>query len=87
IDEGVAVIDQQIKEGDVVLIHYAKGRGRSATLLAAYLMKHDQMTYDQANQLMLSKRSLVNLQARHQRVLEAWYAGQEEKTETALGAE
>jgi len=87
IDKGVAFIDQQIKEGDIVLVHCAKGRGRSATLLAAYLMKHDQMTYDQANQLMLSKRSLVNLQARHQRVLEAWYAGQEEKTEPALGAE
>jgi protein-tyrosine phosphatase len=72
IEQGVAFIDQHIKAGDVVLVHCAKGRGRSATLTAAYLMRHDQMTYKQARELMVSKRSLVNIQGRHQRVLEAW---------------
>ena len=61
----------------MVLVHCAKGRGRSATLVAAYLMRHDQMTYDQARELMVDKRSLVNLQGRHQKVLEAW--NEEEK--------
>jgi protein-tyrosine phosphatase len=72
IEEGVAFIDEHVQDGGIVLVHCAKGRGRSATLLAGYLMKHDGMTYDQALELMLSKRSLVNLQGRHQRILEAW---------------
>ncbi len=77
IEQGVAFIDEHIKEGDVVLVHCAKGRGRSATLVAAYLMRHDQMTYDQARELMVDKRSLVNLQGRHQKILETW--NEEEK--------
>lgn len=81
IDKGVTFIDQQVNAGNVVLIHCAKGRGRSATLMAAYLMKHDHMDYDQAIQLLLSKRSLVNLQGRHQRVLEEWSAGQQKRAE------
>jgi protein-tyrosine phosphatase len=72
IELGVAFIDEHIKEGDVVLVHCAKGRGRSATVIAAYLMRHDQMTYEQARDLMVSKRSLVSLQGRHQKVLEPW---------------
>lgn len=76
IEEGVAFIDKHVQDGDVILVHCAKGRGRSATLLAAYLMRHDHMTYDQAIELLLSKRSLVNLQGRHQRILEAWNSEQ-----------
>ena len=72
IDSGVAFIDDHIKAGDVVLVHCAKGRGRSATLTAAYLMRHEDMTYEQARELMVSKRPLVNIQGRHQKVLEAW---------------
>jgi protein-tyrosine phosphatase len=78
LDRGVAFIDERIKEGDVVLVHCAKGRGRSATLTAAYLMRHEGMTYEQARDFLVSKRSLTNLQSRHQKVLEAWLDGADE---------
>lgn len=72
LDDGTTFIDEHVNNGGKVLIHCAKGRGRSATLLAAYLMRYEGLSYDEARELMLSKRSLVNLQGRHQKALERW---------------
>ena len=81
LDEGASFIERKIDDAGVVLVHCAKGRGRSATLAAAYLMRYDQMTYEEARELLVSKRSLTNLQGRHKKVLEAW--NQEQKSDTA----
>ena len=72
--DAVAWIDEQLADGRTVLVHCAKGRGRSATVLAAYLMRERGMTFDEANELLHSKRALVKLEARHRRVLESWIA-------------
>lgn len=72
LDEGVAFIHKQLQAGNTVLVHCAKGRGRSNTLLAAYLMRHRGMSYVEANRLIKEKRALSNLQSRHQRALEEW---------------
>ncbi len=70
--DAVDWITTQILDGRVVLIHCAKGRGRSATVLAAYLMDVQGMTFDEVDDLLTSKRKLVKLQDRHRRVLESW---------------
>ncbi len=72
--EAVAWIDEQLADERTVLIHCAKGRGRSATVLAAYLMKTEGMSFEDVRDLLQSKRSLVKLEDRHRRVLEAWVA-------------
>jgi hypothetical protein len=76
-DEGVLTdavdwIAARILEHRVVLIHCAKGRGRSATVLAAYLMDAMGMTFEEVDDLLTRKRPLVKLQDRHRRVLESW---------------
>ena len=72
--DAVAWIDEQLADGRTVLVHCAKGRGWSATVLAAYLMREGGMTFDEANELLQSKRALIKLQARHRSVLELWIA-------------
>jgi rhodanese-related sulfurtransferase len=72
--EAVAWIEAQLADDRTVLVHCAKGRGRSATVLAAYLMKTDGYSFDAVRDLLQTKRALVKLEDRHRRVLESWVA-------------
>jgi protein-tyrosine phosphatase len=74
LSEAVNWIHEQIVQKRNVLIHCAKGRGRSATLLVAYLMECEGMSYDEAKELLRSQRPLTHLESRHRRRLESWYA-------------
>lgn len=81
LDNGTAFINEHVEAGDIVLIHCAKGRGRSAAMLAAYLMRYEGCSYQEAKELLSSKRSLVQLQGRHQRTLETWIRHQDMGTD------
>jgi protein-tyrosine phosphatase len=74
ITEGVDWMKQQAAAGRSVLVHCAKGRGRSATILAAYLMREAGYSYVEARDLLKSRRKLSKLEDRHQVVLEDWIA-------------
>ena len=74
--DAVDWIEAQLADGRTVLVHCAKGRGRSATVLAAYFMREERMTFDEASGLLRSRRRLVKLEARHRLVLESWIATQ-----------
>jgi atypical dual specificity phosphatase len=74
LDEGVAFMRRHIENDGVVLVHCAKGRARSATLLAAYLMAYEGYSFEAANDFLKEKRPLVKLQPRHRHRLSQWLA-------------
>lgn len=72
ISEAMAFIDKQIEENRAIYIHCAKGRSRSATLVAAYLMEKHNMSFEEARAFMVKRRKLVKLEKRHGEVLNTW---------------
>ena len=58
---GVESLAQALDQGHIVYIHCKAGRGRSATIVIAYLMQYQMFSYDDAFALVQKWRPTINL--------------------------
>jgi len=65
-------IEEMRNSGKGVLVHCQQGISRSASIVIAYLIRNHRMTYDQALELVKSKRACVEPNAGFVRCLRAW---------------
>ncbi|MFK7824822.1 MAG: dual specificity protein phosphatase family protein [Oligoflexales bacterium] len=61
IDQGADFIHSQISRGRNVFVHCKSGKGRSATMVAAYLIKYRNLSADEAITLVHSQRRHVSI--------------------------
>tara|TARA_B100001029_G_C14738839_1_gene274381 strand:+ start:85 stop:534 length:450 start_codon:yes stop_codon:yes gene_type:complete len=52
-------INDLLTKGKSIFVHCYAGKQRSATVVCAYLMKYMSLTYDQATELVRSKRLII----------------------------
>jgi protein-tyrosine phosphatase len=71
IKTGIQELAESLKGGKTVYIHCKAGRGRSATIVIAYLMQHQLMSFDDAFALVQNARPQINLNsAQRQAILD-----------------
>ena len=61
IKEGVSFLYRRLHAGKNVYIHCKAGRGRSVTIVIAYLMQYHQLSYEEAYLKVLRARRQINL--------------------------
>lgn len=67
---GAAIVDKAIKNGKNVYVHCRNGHGRSPTLVAAYLIRHEGYEVNQAIKLIKNKRPEIHIEKRQREALD-----------------
>lgn len=70
---GVEFIERHSQAGGKVYVHCKAGRGRSATIVMAWLMKHDRLTPAEAQQRLLEARAHVNRKLAQRPVIQKYF--------------
>ena len=55
------IIDNHLKNGDIILIHCYMGASRSASIIIYYLIKKYNLSYNYVKKFILQKRNIINL--------------------------
>ncbi len=61
LDEGATFIAEQLKNERALYVHCKSGKGRSASLVMAYLMKYERLSFDDALKFLKTNRPDISL--------------------------
>ena len=70
LEMGTSVIEQAVQHKKKVYIHCKNGHGRSPTLVAAYLIRYENMSVDEAISLIKGKRPEIHIEERQKKALD-----------------
>ena len=65
IEKGIDILKEHIKNKKRIYIHCKSGRGRSATIVVCYLMKHRDFSKDEARAFTKAKRPQITIDGCH----------------------
>lgn len=82
VNQAVAFIEQQTRDGGTVYVHCKAGRARSATVAMCWLIQHRNMTPEQAQALLLEKRPHVNPHVYNRPVVRQFFANYQQTAGT-----
>mmetsp|Transcript_2708 Transcript_2708/g.2777 ORF Transcript_2708/g.2777 Transcript_2708/m.2777 type:complete len:164 (-) Transcript_2708:102-593(-) len=71
--EAYEFIDNCVSKGGKILIHCAAGVSRSSTFTCCYLMKKNEITYEEAYEILEKGRPVANPNRGFQKQLKEWY--------------
>ncbi len=74
VEQAVAFIKRRIAQGHTVYVHCKAGRGRSATVVACWLIETKGLTPEQAQDLLIAKRRQVLRKIAQRDVVQQFYA-------------
>lgn len=62
LDIGTAIMDEAVKQGKKVYVHCTNGHGRSPTMAAAYFIKYQGKSVDEATEAIKVKRPEIHIE-------------------------
>ncbi|MBA3237584.1 MAG: dual specificity protein phosphatase family protein [Parachlamydiaceae bacterium] len=74
IERGVNYLAMNLEGSHTVYVHCKAGRGRSATIVIAYLMKHQKLSYEEAFHYVKKLRPKIHLSAAQQQAVLDYFA-------------
>jgi protein-tyrosine phosphatase len=75
---GTAAIREMIKENKNVYVHCRNGHGRSPSLVAAYFMRYERMSFEDAQRLICEKRAEIHIEKVQKEALEEFISRQKD---------
>lgn len=73
IEAGIAFLYSEYRKRHIVYVHCKAGRGRSATILVAFLMEHEHLSLYEAISRLKDQRPEINLNTYQQQALAYYY--------------
>lgn len=72
--EGIEYLARTLEQGHSVYVHCKAGRGRSASVVVGFLMKHNHLSFDDAFALVKDQRPQINLNKQQQDAILSYFA-------------
>lgn len=69
IENCIDFIHKQISSNKKILVHCSQGRSRSVTIITAYLMKYNNLSFEQAYNFIKSKKKIINMNTNFKKLL------------------